>query len=175
MIDRDRFSQARVEKSLDRLIQKMDGANPETGRPRDGFLGDVSTKPPRRSVPEGDTTSDTLEDGTLIKYPECSNSDSAFCGGIRGGGSSILTCPVISDNGHSPPSAPRGENHQQRHVYQRVSARDSSFQVNGDILSTLASVRTPKNYYSDVIASGRSRQINGNLDLEPFLELVRVR
>lgn len=160
------------------LIQKIGGENPGPGRPAECLLGDVSTSPPARgSVPDpqddkaSDFTDDTLTNN--LDWP----SDSG--GGGGGGGSPAIRSPVISEGGHSfsssSSSASGGGGDEQRHVYQRVRARDNSVQINGDMLSTLSSFRAPNNYYMDVTASGKSWQINGNLDLEPFLELVKVR
>ena len=158
------------------LIQRIDGETPQLGRPADRLLSDVSTLPAQGSVPNPqDNKPSEFTDDTLAK-----NWDylSGGRGGEGGGGPPATRNPVISEGGHSfssSSSASRRGGDEQGHVYQRVRARDNSVQINGDLLTTLPLFRAPNNYYGDVTASGKSCQINGNLDLEPFLELVKIR
>lgn len=174
-----RFSQARVEKSLDMLIRQIGRENSGLGRPAECLSGNVSTSPPAQgSVPDPqEDKASNFTDGTLSDFTDDTLTNNSDCpsgggAGVRGGGGGggSPPSPVISEGG-SFSSGASG----QGHVYQRVKAEDTSVQINGDMLSTLSSFRTPNNYYMDVTASGKSWQINGNLDLEPFLELVKAR
>lgn len=61
------------------------------------------------------------------------------------------------------------------HVYERLTSMSESVQINGDVLTSFSIPRTDYNYYLGATSSGKSWQINGNLDLESFLQFVKVR
>ena len=178
------------------LIQKIGGENPGPGRPAECLLGDVSMSPSARgSVPDAqdDKASDFMDDKAsdftddkASDFTDDTLTNNSDCPGGGGGGGGVgrsmaIRSPVISEGRHSfsssssSSSASGGGGDERRHVYQHVRARDNSVQINGDMFSTPSSFRAPNNYYMDVTASGKSWQINGNLDLEPFLELIKVR
>jgi hypothetical protein len=65
------------------------------------------------------------------------------------------------------------EEQQQGHEYISITAEDESIQVNGDV-GLQQGMLSRRNTYNCAIASGRGRQINGNVDTAVFLQLFKA-
>jgi hypothetical protein len=118
-----------------------------------------------RTIP---AASETVHDAELLTFDDSSEAWLPTPASTNQGSPSSPSSATFAIDSTSALHSGRG------HVYQRATSAGDSLQINGDVVGTLPNVRQLNNHYVDMAASEKSKQFNGNLDLEVILELLKI-